>query len=104
MTAGPGRLTAGELIMAVPAIDTPQNPVIRWLDERLGIMEQDYPVPAHSMSLLHSLGTLTLAAFVLLSITGLYLLQFTSSAFWRKLNVCFRRVAVARMSSAKLEY
>ena len=77
---GPGRLTAGELIMAVPAINTPQNPVIRWLDERLGIMEQDYPVPAHSMSLLHSLGMLTLAAFVLLSITGLYLLQFTSSA------------------------
>ena len=53
--------------------------VFRWVDERLGISEYDYPVPVYAHSILYSLGALSLASFVLLSVTGLVLLLFTSS-------------------------
>ena len=48
----------------------------RWLDERLGIGGLRYPVPAHANSLAYTLGGITLASFVLLVITGIYLAQF----------------------------
>jgi len=47
-----------------------------WLDERLGIGGLRYPVPAHANSLAYTLGGITLASFVLLVITGIYLAQF----------------------------
>src|SRR5215207_2070407 len=50
--------------------------VWRWLDDRLGIGGLRYPVPAHANSLAYTLGGITLASFVLLVITGIYLAQF----------------------------
>lgn len=47
-----------------------------WLDDRLGIGGLRYPVPAHANSLAHTLGGITLASFVGLVITGIYLAQF----------------------------
>jgi quinol-cytochrome oxidoreductase complex cytochrome b subunit len=47
-----------------------------WLDDRLGIGGLRYPVPAHANSLAYTLGGITLASFVLLVITGIYLAQF----------------------------
>ena len=47
-----------------------------WLDERLGIGGLRYPVPEHANSVLYTLGGITLASFVLLAITGVYLAQF----------------------------
>jgi quinol-cytochrome oxidoreductase complex cytochrome b subunit len=47
-----------------------------WLDERLGIGGLRYPVPEHANSLPYTLGGITLASFVLLVITGIYLAQF----------------------------
>ena len=48
----------------------------RWLDDRLGIGGLRYPVPEHANSLAYTLGGITLASFVLLVITGIYLAQF----------------------------
>ena len=47
-----------------------------WLDQRLGIGGLRYPVPEHANSLAYTLGGITLAAFVLLVATGIYLAQF----------------------------
>lgn len=47
-----------------------------WLDDRLGIGGLRYPVPKHANSLAYTLGGITLAAFVLLVATGIYLAQF----------------------------
>ena len=47
-----------------------------WLDDRLGIGGLRYPVPDHANSLAYTLGGITLAAFVLLVATGIYLAQF----------------------------
>ena len=47
-----------------------------WLDERLGIAGLQYPVPQHANSVLYTLGGITLASFVLLVVTGVYLAQF----------------------------
>jgi ubiquinol-cytochrome c reductase cytochrome b subunit len=46
------------------------------VDERLGIDALRYPVPEHANSLGWSLGGLTLASFVALVVTGIYLAQF----------------------------
>ena len=48
----------------------------RWLDDRLGIGALRYPVPEHGNSLAYTLGGITVASFVLLVITGIYLAQF----------------------------
>ena len=48
----------------------------RWLDERLGIGGLRYPVPEHANSLAYTLGGITLASFLLLVVTGIYLAQF----------------------------
>jgi len=48
----------------------------RWLDDRLGLSGLRYPVPAHANSLAYTLGGITLASFVFLVITGIYLAQF----------------------------
>ena len=47
-----------------------------WLDDRLGIGGLRYPVPAHANSLAYTLGGITLASFILLVITGIYLAQY----------------------------
>jgi quinol-cytochrome oxidoreductase complex cytochrome b subunit len=50
--------------------------VVGWLDIRLGIGGLRYPVPQHANSLAYTLGGITLASFVLLVVTGIYLGQF----------------------------
>lgn len=47
-----------------------------WLDERLGLGGLRYPVPAHANSLAYTLGGITMASFVGLVVTGIYLAQF----------------------------
>ena len=47
-----------------------------WLDERLGIGGLRYPVPEHANSLAYTLGGITLASFIGLVVTGIYLAQF----------------------------
>jgi ubiquinol-cytochrome c reductase cytochrome b subunit len=46
------------------------------LDERLGLSALQYPVPRHANSLAWTLGGLTLAALVILVVTGILLAQF----------------------------
>lgn len=51
----------------------------RWLDaidERLGLSTLSYPVPRHANTLAWSLGGLTLAALLILIVTGILLAQF----------------------------
>ena len=47
-----------------------------WLDDRLGLSGLRYPVPAHANSVAYTLGGITLASFVGLVVTGIYLAQF----------------------------
>ena len=47
-----------------------------WLDERLGLSGIRYPVRRHANSLPYTLGGITLASFLLLVATGIYLAQF----------------------------
>jgi len=47
-----------------------------WLVERLGLHGLTYPVPEHANSLPYVLGGITLAGFVILFLTGVYLAQF----------------------------
>lgn len=48
------------------------------VDERMGIKALTYPVPEHANTLAWSLGGLTVASFMILLITGVYLAQFYS--------------------------
>ncbi len=50
--------------------------VWRWIDERLGLEELSYPVPAHANSVLYTLGGITVFGIVVLVATGIYLTQF----------------------------
>src|SRR3990170_2951352 len=50
--------------------------VWRWIDERLGLEDLAYPVPAHANSVLYTLGGITLVGTVVLIATGIYLTQF----------------------------
>lgn len=52
------------------------NPVWRWIDERLGLEDLAYPVPAHANSVLYTLGGITLFGIIVLIATGVYLTQF----------------------------
>lgn len=47
-----------------------------WLYERLGLKGIGYPVPAHANSLPYVLGGISVTGFVILLITGIYLVQF----------------------------
>ncbi len=48
----------------------------RWIDERLGLEEFSYRVPAHGNSIFYTLGGVTLVGIVILVLTGIYLTQF----------------------------
>ncbi len=50
--------------------------VLGWIDDRFGLGGLRYPVPAHANSLAYTLGGITMASFVLLVVTGVYLAQF----------------------------
>jgi ubiquinol-cytochrome c reductase cytochrome b subunit len=52
------------------------DPVWRWIDERLGLSDLSYPVPAHANSVLYTLGGITLFGIIVLVATGIYLTQF----------------------------
>jgi ubiquinol-cytochrome c reductase cytochrome b subunit len=52
------------------------DPLFRWLDERLGLKDLSYPVPAHANSVLYTLGGITLFGIIVLIATGVYLTQF----------------------------
>ena len=62
--------------MASATAPQPRRSRWQWLDERLGIGGLRYPVPEHANSLAYTLGGITLASFVGLVITGIYLAQF----------------------------
>src|SRR5574341_186359 len=47
-----------------------------WVDDRLGISELNYDVPAHAQSIWYMLGGICGVAFVILIATGIYLAQF----------------------------
>ena len=62
-------------------LDSPRQqnrfePVWRWIDERLGLEDLAYPVPAHANGVLYTLGGITLFGIVVLIATGIYLTQF----------------------------
>ena len=61
-------------VRAEPPVRRPG--VWSWLDDRLGLAGLRYPVPEHANSVLYTLGGITLASFVLLVVTGVYLSQF----------------------------
>ncbi len=50
--------------------------VWRWIDDRLGLNDLSYPVPAHGNSIFYMLGGITLFGIVVLVLTGIYLTQF----------------------------
>jgi len=61
-----------------PAADGGVQPggVLGWIDERFGVGGLRYPVPRHANSLAFTLGGISLASFVGLVVTGIYLAQF----------------------------
>ncbi len=52
------------------------GPLWRWIDERLGLADLSYPVPAHANHVLYTLGGITLFGIAVLIATGIYLTQF----------------------------
>ena len=64
-TSAPGAVTPTRARMVMNAID-----------ERLGIRALEYPVPEHANKLAWSLGGVTAAAFLILIVTGVILVQF----------------------------
>ena len=50
--------------------------LVRWIDERLGLADLAYPVPAHANNVLYTLGGITLFGILVLIATGIYLTQF----------------------------
>jgi ubiquinol-cytochrome c reductase cytochrome b subunit len=57
-------------------IDALARALWRWIDERLGLADLAYPVPAHANSVLYTLGGITLFGILVLIATGIYLTQF----------------------------
>lgn len=62
--------------MATSTQPAPRPRLGEWLNERLGLKGIAYPVPEHANSLPYILGGITLAGFIILFITGIYLAQF----------------------------
>jgi quinol-cytochrome oxidoreductase complex cytochrome b subunit len=50
--------------------------ILGWVDERIGLAELSYPVPAHANGVLYTLGGITLFGVLVLVVTGIYLTQF----------------------------
>lgn len=48
----------------------------RWIDERLGLEDLAYPVPAHANNVLYTLGGITAFGIIVLIATGVYLTQY----------------------------
>lgn len=48
----------------------------RWIDQRLGLADLAYPVPAHANGVLYTLGGITAFGILVLFATGIYLTQF----------------------------
>jgi len=48
----------------------------RWIDDRLGLEDLTYPVPAHADNVLYTLGRITAFGIFILIATGIYLTQF----------------------------
>lgn len=58
---------------------TPTNsgsPIVKWLNERLGLQGISYAVPEYANSLPYTLGGVTFSGFMILIATGIYLAQF----------------------------
>lgn len=53
-----------------------ENRALRWLDDRLGLHDLTYEVPAHANNVLYTLGGITLFGVMVLVVTGIYLTQF----------------------------
>jgi len=51
-----------------------------WIDDRLGISELSYAVPAHAQSIWYMLGGISAFGFIVLVLTGVYLAQFYDPA------------------------
>jgi len=64
---------AGKTTAARPSV---ADRVWRWIDERLGLEDLTYPVPAHANNVLYTLGGITAFGVVALIVTGIYLTQF----------------------------
>jgi ubiquinol-cytochrome c reductase cytochrome b subunit len=62
--------------VAQPAQRRGLEPLWKWIDQRLGLADLSYPVPAHANSVLYTLGGITLFGVVVLIATGVYLTQF----------------------------
>jgi len=52
------------------------DPILKWLDDRLGLEDLAYSVPAHANSVLYTLGGITLFGILVLILTGIYLTQY----------------------------
>lgn len=72
-----------------PAADLPGDILLRpraarragdWVVDRFGLAALAYPVPRHANSLAYTLGGITFGSFVLLGLTGIYLMQFYDPA------------------------
>jgi quinol-cytochrome oxidoreductase complex cytochrome b subunit len=60
-----------------PSVTSEQRPgALGWVDDRFGLEGLRYPVPRHANTLASTLGGITLASFILLAVTGVYLAQF----------------------------
>jgi ubiquinol-cytochrome c reductase cytochrome b subunit len=62
--------------MATSTQPAPRSSLGQWLNERLGLQGISYAVPEHANSLPYVLGGITLAGFLILFVTGIYLAQF----------------------------
>lgn len=62
--------------MATSTQPAPRASLGQWLNERLGLQGISYAVPEHANSLPYVLGGITLAGFLILFVTGIYLAQF----------------------------
>jgi ubiquinol-cytochrome c reductase cytochrome b subunit len=61
---------------AVTGSRTWVNKVWKWVDDRLGLEDLAYPVPAHANNVLYTLGGVTAFGIFVLIVTGIYLTQF----------------------------
>ena len=62
--------------MSVESVSPKPNTLVAALRERLGLDGLAYPVPDHANTLGYTLGGITLAGFIILFVSGIYLAQF----------------------------